>query len=316
MSELSRPWTRHGLLLPVKPSHRWWKSHAQSPTVLVVSPRRWRIYFAGRDGGNRASILAVDVDPRNDMRVLAEHLDPMLADSPRGTFDCAGLGPSCALPIDGRVQLFYSGVQPRSDVKFQIAIGLAVSDDGLSFERKFVGPIRSIGPTDPYFVSTPFVRPVEGGYRMWYTSGTGWEEHDGTLEPTYVLRSCRSRDGIVWETGSSLVLPDDADGRFSQTRPWISRDNDSLRLWYSQRGRNFRSSGDEGYRLYSCRLGVHGDFAGDVQPVVFDNPPAAGEFDSWMQAYACVMRTESREILFYNGDEFGKAGIGWATRSL
>ena len=320
MTQQSRPWTRHGLLLPVKPSHGWWKSHAQSPTVLVISPRLWRIYFAARNADNRSSILAVDVDPQDDMRVRAEHFDPMLADGPRGTFDCNGLGPSCALVIDGRVHLYYSGVQPRSDVRFQIAIGIAVSDDGLAFERKFAGPVRGIGPTDGYFVSTPFVCAIEGGYRMWYTSGTGWTQCNAELEPTYVLRSCRSRDGLVWETCSSLVLPDDSNGRYSLTRAWITPEADpvaprgSLRLWYSRRGQDFRANGNECYRLLSCRLDVRGDFAGDVQPVMFDKPPATGDFDSWMQAYACVVRTASREVMFYNGDEFGKSGIGWATR--
>ncbi len=115
MPDHQRKWTRRGLLVSVK-AGGWWGSHAQSPTVLALSPRLWRIYFAGRNSDNLSSILAVDVDPQDGMRVLDEHLDPLLEWGPPGSFDSTGLGPSCALMIGGRVHLYYSGVYPRNDV--------------------------------------------------------------------------------------------------------------------------------------------------------------------------------------------------------
>ncbi|ESX89640.1 hypothetical protein [Mesorhizobium sp. M1143] len=311
-----RKWTRQGLLVPIKAGHGWWGSYAQVPTVLALSPRLWRIYFAGRNSANRSSILAVDVDPQDGMRVLGEYFDPIMEPGLPGTFDCSGLGPSCAVMIGGRVHLYYSGIYPRSDVSFQIAIGLATSDDGLNFERAFAGPVRSIGPADPYFVSTPFVGAIKGGYRMWYASGTGWVETRGVREPDYVLRSCVSRDGILWETGSVPVLGDDLGDGNSQTRPWVTHEAGGIRLWYSRRGRDFRDGGNEAYRLFSRLIDVRDGMAGEAEPVIFSNPPAAGDFDSWMQAYCCVMRRASGEVMFYNGNGFGEAGIGWATRDL
>ncbi|MER9581450.1 hypothetical protein [Mesorhizobium sp. M0276] len=247
---------------------------------------------------------------------MDEHLDPILEWGPSGTFDCSGLGPSCALMIDGRVHLYYSGIYPRTDVSFQISIGLATSEDGLSFKRAFTGPIRGIGPVDPYFVSTPFVGAVEGGYRMWYASGTGWANVRGVLEPDYILRSCFSPDGMMWETRSSVVLGDDLGDGISQTRPWITQDAGGMRLWYSRRGRDFRAGGNEAYRLFSRRINIPDGAVGEAEPVVFSNPPTTGEFDNWMQAYCCVMQCASGEVMFYNGDGFGEAGIGWATRDL
>ncbi|MGX5828726.1 hypothetical protein [Mesorhizobium sp. 43Arga] len=316
MPDHQRKWTRRGLLVSVKAGQGWWASHAQSPTVLALSPRLWRIYFAGRNSDNRSSILAVDLDPQDGMCVLDEHLDPILEWGPTGSFDCTGLGPSCALVVGGRVHLYYSGIYPRVDVRSQTAIGLAVSDDGLSFERAFAGPIRSIGPADPYFVSTPFVSAVEGGYRMWYTSGIGWTGTKGTLEPDYVLRTCFSPDGMLWETGSSVVLCDDLGDGISQTRPWITHEAGGMRLWYSRRGRDFRASGKEAYRLFSRRMDARTGTVGEAEPVIFSNPPAAGEFDSSMQAYCCIMQRPSGDVMFYNGNGFGEAGIGWATRDL
>ncbi|MBZ9993446.1 hypothetical protein [Mesorhizobium sp. BH1-1-4] len=309
-------WTRKGLLLPVKAGHQWWASHAQSPTVLALSSRLWRIYFAGRDAGNLSSMMAVDVDPLDGMRILAEHLDAIMVPGPPGTFDSSGLGPSCALIIGGRIHLYYSGIYPRLDVRTQLAIGLAISDDGLTFERISPGPVRGIGPKDPYFVSTPFVSAIEGGYRMWYTSGTGWMDVDGSREPVYGIRSCISEDGILWETGSSLCLHEDADEGASLTRPWVTQGDDGMRLWYSRRGKQFRNGGNEAYRLFSRRINARGDIVGEAEPVIFSNSPVAGDFDSWMQAYGCVMQCASGEVMFYNGNGFGQDGIGWATRDL
>ena len=315
MPDHQRKWTRRGLLVSVK-AGGWWGSHAQSPTVLALSPRLWRIYFAGRNRDNLSSILAVDVDPQDGMRVLDEHLDPLLEWGPPGSFDSTGLGPSCALMIGGRVHLYYSGVYPRNDVSFQIAIGLAISDDGLSFKKAFAGPVRGIGPADPYFVSTPFVGKTKYGYRMWYVSGTGWAQVNGVWEPEYVLRSCDSLDAIVWEAESIAVPADDLGDGISQTRPWITNEAGGMRLWYSRRGRDFRAGGKEAYRLFSRRMDTRNGTVGGAEPVIFSNPPAPGEFDSMMQAYCCVMQRPSGDVMFYNGNGFGEAGIGWATRDL
>jgi hypothetical protein len=46
--------------------------------------------------------------------------------------------------------------------------------------------------------------------------------------------------------------------------------------------------------------------------VQFENPPVTGDFDSWMQAYACVVPHGEDLVMFYNGNDFGRAGFGWA----
>jgi hypothetical protein len=36
-----------------------------------------------------------------------------------------------------------------------------------------------------------------------------------------------------------------------------------------------------------------------------------GDFDSWMQAYGCVMPHGDDLIMIYNGNGFGGSGFGW-----
>jgi hypothetical protein len=304
---------RRGLLIEPQRSAAWF-SHAQNPTVLALAADRWRIYFAARDEANRATIFAADVDPRDDMRMLDLHLRPLLAPGGIGAFDFAGLGPSCALAAGGRVWLYYIGVSVRSDVAYQHAIGLAVSDDGLAFTRVASGPVLSTGPYDPIFVSTPFVRHTGTAYEMWYSSATGWDATAGPPEAAYVIRRTVSGDGVVWDAATTPAVPNDDPHVVAATRPWIARDGDRSRVWFSRRGADFRRGGPGAYAIVHAPLaggGTHAD--GPIEPVVFENPPQPGDWDGEMQAYPCVMPLGDDLVLFYNGNHFGRAGLGWAT---
>jgi hypothetical protein len=304
-------WRRRGLLVSPRGDAAW-STHAQNPTALALSDDLWRIYFAGRDARNRATLFAADVDPRREMRVLALHDRPLLAPGVSGAFDEAGLGPACALRDGRRVLLYYAGVSAARDVPHRHAVGLAASDDGLRFERVTPDAVFASGSHDPYSVSVPFVRRARGGFEMWYHSTTGWYAHDGRREATYTIRRAFSPDGVAWApVGADVVPPEHA--ATGSTRPWIAHDGSRARLWFSRRGTRFRDDAEDAYRLVSAPLNDDETALGDPpQPVRFTNPPQIGAWDGWMQAYASVVRADSRLVMFYNGDGFGRAGFGWA----
>jgi len=308
-------WHREGLLVAVKRDHPWWVSHAQMPTVLPLSDRLWRVYFAARDRSNRSRILAVDLDPGGGMRIVAEHFEPLLDLGPPGAFDHMGVGPSAALMVDGQVHLYYTGIIVRQDVRTQSAIGLAVSDDGLKFRRAFRGPVYSTGPFDPFFSAACTVLRGPDGYRMWYTGGTDWRTVDGQLDHFYEIRTTRSADGLTWdprsETAVGLKTPADA----GFVRPWITETAHGQRLWFSCRGVSYRGPGEGAYHMVSVLADARQSFMGALERVLFDNPPIVVDFDSWMQAYACIVSYRDDWIMFYNGDDFGRAGFGWARLS-
>lgn len=307
-------WERKGLFLPIKAGHGWWTSHAQAPCVLVIKPRLWRIYFSARNANNTAFPVAIDVDPGDNMRVLAEHIVPLLQPGPPGRYDHTGVGSACAIWVNEQVYLYTTGVHLRTDVRFQLGIGLALSEDGLSFNSAFDGPVRATGPMDPFFVSTPCVRRHEQGYRMWYVSGTGWTSDGAQREPLYDIRTCNSPDGRFWEASSSCAVSSAQLGIAAVARPWVTDDGGELTLWYSLRGNDYREGSSEPYHIVSQPLDQDGIAVGAPEPVCFVNPPVRGDHDDWMQAYACIMDYEDTQIMFYNGNDFGRAGMGWATR--
>ena len=191
-------------------------------------------------------------------------------------------------------------------------IGLAVSDDGLRFRRAFAGPVHGIGPFDPYFTSAPTLLRTSDGYRMWYVGGTQWRETNGELELFYEIRTTRSSDGLIWDLRSETAVALDAPIEAGLGRPWIAEIGGGRRLLMSRRGESFRGPGEGAYQLVSIAADSQGSFSGTAEPVRFENPPGAGDFDSWMQAYACIVPHRDDLIMLYNGNDFGRAGFGWA----
>jgi hypothetical protein len=194
----------------------------------------------------------------------------------------------------------------RRDVRFQTAIGLDASADGLSFERMFAGPVRSTGPFDPYFVSTPSVVRNAGGFRMWYVGGVAWRPVDGTPEPFYDIRTVHSADGLAWSARPATAVALNEPAEAGLGRPHALTYRDGTRLWYSSR------SGRGDYRIVTAALDPDGIAIGAGAPLVFSNPPVAGDFDDAMQCYACVVPHGDDLVMVYNGNDFGRVGFGWA----
>ena len=309
-------WKRRGLLIRPEGQSDWWVSHAQSGTPLILSSRRWRLFFAGRDGGGQSRIMYIDVDPRAEMRVHETRFDPILDLGLPGTFDSAGQLPSTALQRGERIDLYYIGAHLRRDVDYGLAIGLASGAESGQFGRRVRGPVLSTGPHDPYFVTSLFVAEDGNQFVGWYASAVGWISIEaGRLDPTYDLKRATSPDGIFWKTSPTggLALQDGIGG---YARPWVANIGGEEILFYSKRGfRRFREAGGETYRLWWVRL-KSGFPNGAAAPVVFENPARPGDWDYEMQEYASVVPLDSGYVMFYNGNGFGRSGFGWATLGL
>lgn len=282
------------------------------PTALPLHDRCWRIYFGARSAENRTLPFAVDVDPAENMRIVAEHFEPLMDFAAPGSFDHAGVLPSSALLVDGEVRLYYVGLSLRMDVRTAGFSGLASSADGLAFTRVCAGPVQGLGPFDPYFSVAPMVLATSAGFRMWYVAGTPWQEVDGIQDPFYEIRTTVSADGVVWDPRSEIALPRGPLAAAGLGRPWITNEGNRQRLWFSRRGEAYRVAGADAYRMMSVLGDADGAFSGSAEPLTFENPPGPDDFDSWMQAYGCILPHGDDLVMFYNGNDFGHAGFGWA----
>jgi hypothetical protein len=306
-------WERQGLLLVPPEGHAHWATHAQAPTVLVVDDHCWRVYFSARDAANRGHLHYADVDPNDGFRLLHLEDRPLLELGSPGSFDAHGIGPSAALRVGSQVWLYYSGISARQDVPYEIAVGLAISDDGgRSFRRACAGPVMARGPYDPFFVSTPFVWQDGHAFRALYSSATRWLREDQRWECCYDLRYAESADGLHWTAHPhpALSLTEDEAGL---VRPWVVPMRGGYRMWFSRRGGDrFRDRDGQGYRIQSAVSTDGRHWQRDPADIAWSPPPEAADWDAWMQAYPCVVPLGSDWVMLYNGNDFGRGGFGWA----
>ena len=136
---------------------------------------------------------------------------------------------------------------------------------------------------------------------MWYLAGIGWTPTDTKPEPCYDIRYAESADGLTWDRSHGVCI-DHGPDEHAFGRPWVARDADAYRMWFSVRGERYRIEAAEsadGVRW--TRTGLRGGVA-----------PAADGWDSEMTEYPCVLDHQGRRYMLYNGNDYGRTGIGLA----
>src|SRR4051794_28022250 len=91
--ESGQRWHKHGLVFRAEGQGGWMFSHAQVPTVLLLSDR-FRVFVASRPRPGLSLTGWVDLDRQNPMRVLATSPAPILERGAPGSFDEFGIMPA------------------------------------------------------------------------------------------------------------------------------------------------------------------------------------------------------------------------------
>jgi hypothetical protein len=290
-------WEKLGLVF-APDRRRWWQcSHAALPTVLALAGARHRVFFTSRDERRRSHVGWFDLD-LDSLAVVAECAEPVLAPGPRGHYDGDGVWASAAVADGGRVWLYTIGWNAGEPPLYYPSIGLAVSrDGGVTFARHGRAPVLARSEHDPWMVSGPFVLKEGARWRMWYLSGQGWEG-DRSL---YDVRYAESGDGVQWRRDGLVCLG----GERNVARACVLRDGGRYRAWFSfDRGAGYRI----GYAESADGLAwdrLDGDMGLE---------PSGDGWEAGAVAYPYVVRWRDRLVMLYNGDGFGRDGIGVAVR--
>ena len=302
-------WEKQGHIFDPREHKAWAGSHAQVPAVLVKD-NVFRIYYADRHEDNRSFPTYLDVDRGNPSRVVYYHKKPILLYGKPGTFDDDGIMPASVLEHEGKVYMYYSGWNRGVSVPYRNATGLATSTDGGdTFARVFEGPILERNPEEPYVAVTPWVMKEKSFWRAWYISGLSWEEIDGTLEPVYVIKYAESADGMHWNRPNIISVPQKHDLE-AFSHPCVVVRNGMYCMWYSYRCSHDYRDGKGSYRMGYAESKDGVRFARrDEQAGITVSPEG---WDSTMICYPYVVEADGKMYLFYNGNGFGKTGIGYA----
>lgn len=303
-------WSKKGLIYKPDGSAAFSRTHAQVPFGYPMEDRL-RVYFATRDANSASSTSFVELNPDNLSEVLYIHDQPCLSKGNVGMFDETGAMPSWFLPVEDEIWLYYTGWNKSETTHYRLGIGLAISrDGGLTFERRYVGPLLDRSIYDPVWVAQPCVMREGDRWRMWYLSCTKVELINNHPEPFYDVKYAESEDGINWHrTGHVCIGYDEFTNAIG--RPTIYKEGGMYKMYYSYRNAvNYRTDVQQSYRI---------GYAESKDGLVWERKDgqagierSTDDWDSTMMDYCHIVRNRDEWVMFYNGNGFGASGFGYA----
>jgi hypothetical protein len=279
----------------------WAATHAALPVVEPFGASRFALYLSLRDRDGRARIGRCALTMSDVPQLEPLEADPVLDLGPLGAFDDSGVTTSCVVTVGSDRFLYYTGWSRGVTVPFYLAASVAISQGGGAFERWSLAPLLERSAVDPFLTASPFVVIGHGRWRMWYVSATEWRNTGAGPRHYYHIRYAESADGFTWHRDGRVAVDYASDDEHAFARPWVVHDDDRYRMWFAVRGARYRiafAESEDG--LTWTRRETLGLTAG------------AEEWESEMVEYPCVFDWNGRRYMLYNGNDYGRSGLGLA----
>ncbi len=280
-------------------------THAYLPVALSLHESVYRIYFSGRDLQNRSLPFFFDLN-MEDLLVSNVQTDPILSLGNLGTFDDNGVTASCILRVDTKYYLYYTGWNLGVTVPFRNSIGLAVSSDGINFKKMFEGPVLDRNETEPHFSASCCVDHQFGKWRIWYLNCVKWEMENNKPKHSYHIKYAESNDGIHWKRDGIVAIDFKNKLEYAISVPRVHKSENGYVMWYSYRG----SEESKNYKIGFAQS--HDGIKWNRKDELIDLYPATTGWDQEMQCYPCIISYRNKLYMLYNGNGYGKTGIGIA----
>ncbi|MFL5852851.1 MAG: hypothetical protein ACJ77G_10290 [Solirubrobacteraceae bacterium] len=299
-------WRKGGHVYVPDGSIEWAQAYAFPPTPFDVGDGRLRLYVAFCDLNTVGRLGYVDVSAEDPGEVVGVATEPLLDIGLPGFFDDNGLLPTRVLAVGDRLYLYYVGYQLGTRVRYFQFEGLAYSDDGgRSFRRVSRVPILDRSDPEPLHRTSAFVDWAGDRFRMWYVAGDEWVLVGGRSLPRYNLRYLESDDGVTWGPAGAVCLDFADEDEHAFGRPWVFEHDGRHKMLYSVRRQS------TGYRLGYAESSNGRTWERRDSEVGIDVSESG--WDSQEIAYgAVVLRGDGGAWLFYNGNERGRTGFGYA----
>jgi predicted GH43/DUF377 family glycosyl hydrolase len=299
-------WKKIGQFLEPDPTVSWMSSYA-GPTFAISKNDQVNLYVTGRNQFNQSEIGRVTINVKTSQslpEIIKVEQEAIFKIGQIGTFDESGVSYPWIVDFEGRLYMYYVGWVAGGRTRFQNYTGLAISDDGgSSFNRVSSVPILERSDQEPYGSGSCAVWLENGQWNMIYTAFGPWIDTSSGAHPSYRLKEAVSKDGINWVRTGRIVVDFVGDNETIIGKPMIIKDIDCYRLWYSHRGDSYRigyAESDDGTNFIRKDKSV-GITTSDHG------------WDSEMIEYAFVFDHQKVRYMIYNGNQFGKTGLGIAT---
>ncbi|MGQ4876436.1 MAG: hypothetical protein ACP6IY_20420 [Promethearchaeia archaeon] len=299
-------WIKKGLIFCPKGDLWWAKTHAMLPTPEIINNSIIRIYVSFCDENLIGRIGYVDVDANNPLKVINYSKEPLLDIGKPGTFDDNGVHPTSIVNLKNNIKyIYYFGFQLGIRVRYFLFSGLAISiNGGKSFQRYSYVPILDRSDAGLYVRSAPFVILEKNKWKMWYVEGNEWITVKNKKKPLYRIKYNESYNGINWNREGKLCIDFKNEDEFGFGRPFIIKEDGLYKMFYSIRGKTFN------YKL---------GYAESVDGIKWTRRDdeigiecSKDGWDSEMICYSSLIKYKNKTYMFYNGNDFGRTGFGYA----
>ncbi|MFT4162417.1 hypothetical protein [Shinella sp.] len=278
-------------------------THAANPLPVHIGGDLYRVFFSGRDSTQRSSVGYFDFDIVR-RKVIGQGDKAVFSFGPAGSFYSHGVSIGCCYEVAGVRYILFMGWHIPEGGHWVGEIGRLRLNEDFSLSLDAEQPALSISADDPVSLSYPWVvRQADGSYRMWYGTTVTWDAGNG--EMLHVIGDARSSDGMTWVPEKRYV-PFALNVAQAFSRPTIRMSGAGIyQMWFS-----YRSGSGSTYRIgYAESVnGVDWELKLDQSGI----DVSSSGWDSEMIEYPFVLTHANETYMFYNGNGFGRSGVGLA----
>jgi predicted GH43/DUF377 family glycosyl hydrolase len=273
-----------------------------------------RVYFTTRselnDKGNyETKITFLDCDKEDPTNVLYVHNSPLLTLGQPGTFDEHGTMMCEILFHENKYWLYYLGWQRSGTVPYITTLGLALSNDGVYFEKVSEGPIIGLNRFSPFGIAKTSIIIENNEFYMWYSHYNSWANINNDFRPTYDIRLAKSKNGLDWELDENICVSPIHDNE-ALGAPSVIKLNNKYHMWFSYRD-NFNKG-----EKYKVGYAISEDKTNWSRLNQNSIETSDEGWDSEMICYPNILYLNNKLYMFYSGNGYGKEGFGYAITSI
>ena len=301
-------WKKLGLILSLdgldsKPE--WMNSHMAVPVVEKLDNQHVRVYFSTRNSLNQSLPASIDLNMETFENSNLSH-QPIISLGNVGCFDDSGFMTTDVLDTPTGKYLYYIGWNLGVTVPFRNSIGIAAFNHATKhFERLFEGPILDRTYKEPHFCASCCVLFENSTYKMWYLSCVRWLVINGTLTHCYHIKYAESKDGINWERNGVIAIDFESEYEYAISVPRVVNLHGTYHMWFSSRATQHT-------KTYRIRHAISTDGIRWKRSEGFALDTSKDGWDSEMVCYPYVFQYKDKLYMLYNGNAYGKTGIGIA----
>lgn len=299
-------WLKKCLVYIPPLDNSWRDNSALTPTAFLLNENVIRNYVSFRDTNGIGRIGYVDVDANNPSNVLKISDKPVLDIGKDGMFDDNGVILGDFIRVEDKIYMYYVGFQLVKKSKFLAYSGLAISsDNGETFQRYKNTPILDREDEGLYIRAIHSVIYEDNKFKIWYATGNGWENINGIDFPQYDINYIESKDGIHFnEAGVKCIENDRSNLEYRIGRPRVYKNNNKYII-------NFTYGTTDG-RYIAGQASSNDGIKWNRDDKELGIELSSDGWDSIHLSYPSIVTTKDKTYMFYNGNNMGKDGFGYA----